>query len=150
MSISKELAAAYIATEYRVFAPDGTFTIRIGEKSPELASLQAAFNVTSSAFITAYNPLSQPTEDAVNRQNQERLIEENSFEWKYLLGEGVDPNGEWPSEPSILILGIDELAAIAIGHRFGQNAILFMDAQGEISLRACNPIDPFPPKIEIL
>jgi hypothetical protein len=42
----------------------------------------------------------------------------------FLRGEGVDPSGSWPGEPSVLVLGITEEEARRLGRRYGQNAIV--------------------------
>ncbi len=44
-----------------------------------------------------------------------------------IAGVGVDPTGEWPAEASVLVLGITLERAIGVGHRYGQNAIVWMD-----------------------
>jgi hypothetical protein len=53
------------------------------------------------------------------------------------LGEGVDPSGKWPAEPSILVLGIKLDEALSIGHRYQQNAILFIGIEGDTNLYDC-------------
>ena len=42
----------------------------------------------------------------------------------FLRGEGVDPSGQWPGEPSVLVLGISGDEAQRLGRAFGQNAIV--------------------------
>ncbi len=39
-------------------------------------------------------------------------------------GLGSGDAGDWPPEESLLVLGLDEAAAVALGHRFGQRAIV--------------------------
>ena len=41
------------------------------------------------------------------------------------IGEGSDPEGEWPHEPSFLVVGISRAEAEALGRRFGQLAIVY-------------------------
>ncbi len=137
MTITEELLEAYLATEYRVFAPDGIIVLKARGLSAELARLQASFDVNNSAFITAYNPYSQPTDDTVNQHYQEHLIAAVNSRWQYLPGEGVDPSGKWPVEPSLLILGIRLIAALELGRKFHQHAIIFADVRGRTDLLFC-------------
>jgi hypothetical protein len=138
MPISDEQAAAYLATEYNVFTPKGRFTLRAFRRSSALHRLQLAFNVAGSAFLTAYNPYSELSDEAINRSYQDQLIAEVTDRWKVLFGEGVDPQGRWRAEPSVLVLGISREEAIALGKKYRQNAILVADEEGSTMLLACN------------
>ncbi len=44
-------------------------------------------------------------------------------------------SGEWPGEPSFLAFDITEEHAVALGHLFGQNAILWMEGDAVPQLR---------------
>jgi hypothetical protein len=46
----------------------------------------------------------------------------------HLPGKGVDPAGEWPGEPSLLILSINLEAADVLGRAFRQNAFVWASA----------------------
>jgi hypothetical protein len=46
---------------------------------------------------------------------------------EFIEGEGVDPNGEWPGETSVLVLDIDRASAERLGSRYDQNAIVWID-----------------------
>jgi len=48
---------------------------------------------------------------------------------------GLDPDGKWHGEPSMLVLGIDQPRALAIGREYGQHAIVYMDADATPRLR---------------
>ncbi len=140
MKISDDLVDAYLSTEYRVFAPAGTIVLHANAYSTELADLHYKFGVNSSAFITAWNPHSELTDDAVNHKNQECLRHDVSVYWRYLEGEGLDPEGIWPAEPSLFILGIELLQARELGLKFQQHAILYMQ-EAETRLYACREED---------
>jgi len=53
-------------------------------------------------------------------------------------GMGRDPGGEWPSEPSVLVLGISRREAEVLGRSYDQNAIVFYekDTAAELVLLA--------------
>jgi osmoprotectant transport system ATP-binding protein len=129
------LEAAYLSTDYCVDdAPDGPFAIRIGESCVEMAKLvkDGEFNW---AFLTACNPGSTRLSEAENpeRMNElESIVQKRG--WRYFHGRGVGRIGDWPAEPSLLIIGIQEVDAIELGRRFGQNAIVagWADAFGRL------------------
>ena len=137
--ISKSLCHAYLTARYRVFAPGGTIEFSARGYSPELAALQDAHNVHTSAFITAWNPFSHPTDVATNTANHERLIRRISPQWRHLPGEGVDPSGKWPAEPSVLVLGVELEMARALGREFQQHGIVWVCATGDASLWSSEP-----------
>jgi hypothetical protein len=141
MPISDEQAAAYRATEYNVVTPKGRFTLRAFRRSLTLHRLHLAFNVAGSAFLTAFNPYSERSDAANNQSYQDQLIADVRERWKFLPGEGVDPQGKWPAEPSLLVLGISREESIALGKKYRQNAILVADEEGNTTLLACDPQD---------
>ena len=112
-----ELDAAYRATDYWVDDfPGGPFAIRIDEPCRELADLQWA-------FVTACNPLSQRFPDDANAARMANLENAVRGRWSYYRGRGVGRDEQW-SEPSLLIVGINEADAVELARRFGQNAIV--------------------------
>ena len=124
--ISPELVKAYENTDFRVLEP-AAFTLRIGQKSPELAELYAQMGVTSAGYLTAWNPYSTETSDDDNQKAQQTLLRKLSLEGFPALGAlGVDPSGEWPGEGSVFVPGISLEKAKALGSEFGQNAIVWV------------------------
>lgn len=120
------LRAAYEATEYRVDeGPRGRFVIRVGARSKDADALLAAADADAWAFITAVNPRSVPLSDAENAARMARLVQvvrERGL--VHYAGAGVATDASWPPEPSLLVLGIDETAAVAIARAFDQHAIV--------------------------
>lgn len=120
------LAAAYLATDYRVCeSPLGPFVIRCGEPSPPATALLADEPIGQWAFITAENPGSVLLARETNAERMRRLratVEAAGHRHYPGLARGsVD---DWPPEASLLVLGIDEAEAAALGRRFGQLAIV--------------------------
>ncbi len=77
------------------------------------------------AFVTACNPRSTRLDAAGNADRMARLdavLRDRGLAW--LAGSGQGAAGDWPAEPSRLVLGIGEADAVALGRLFGQNAIL--------------------------
>ena len=124
-SISASTIRAYEETEYRVFG-DTPMTLRIGVRNARLTDLHRANDVKCSAFITAANPRGEQTDDANNLNYQAKLAEELKLKYfNFIDGSGQHPSGDWPGEPSYLILGLALEAAKELGVQHEQNAIVW-------------------------
>ena len=60
----------------------------------------------------------------MNRRRRKLEAELKAAGLPFLRGEGVDPSGSWPGEPSVLVLGISAEEAVRLGRAYGQNAIV--------------------------
>jgi Protein of unknown function (DUF3293) len=123
------LLQAYRDSHYEVRLPGGRArcSLRIGQPLP--AALHGWLGAAPlCAFITAYNPCSQPRAAALNRAAQQALLA-RLREWnaRWLPGVGRLPGAHW-REPSLLAAGldldqVDQLAcahsqlAVVIAHR---------------------------------
>lgn len=135
-SLAPALLAAYRATAFHVFAQP-PFALRIDERSKAVAALMAAHDASCAAFITAWNPESEPTSDAANAEAQRRLaaaVERGGYKW--LPGEGRGATSDWPAEESLLVLGLPRGKAKELGRTFRQNAVVWVgtDAVPELIL----------------
>lgn len=122
------LVAAYLQTRFHVFADPLSFTLRIGERSNELAGLMAAQGASFAAYLTAENPASIATSDAENAARQATLKADLDAIGALAVpgeGDGMDP--AWPPEASWLAVGLTREHACALGDRYGQNAIVCID-----------------------
>lgn len=124
--IATDLIAAYKSTHYQVMHPCGAFTLRVGQYSPELTRLFVEHQVTTAAFITACNPHSQPVDAAQNHRAQQYLAND-LVSYVCYAGVGLDPLGKWEGEASFLVLGINLEQACLLGHRYQQNAIVWVE-----------------------
>jgi len=123
----------YLATTYRVTAVDPPIDIRIGELCPALDALLEKHGARTWAFITAWNPGSQKTDDATNRRRQAELeAEVKQGGYAFYRGAGVPDEADWDPEASLLIVGISSDDAVKLGKKYGQAAIV----AGQISSRA--------------
>lgn len=119
------LIAAYEATEFRVFGAH-PFTLRIGTFSLDLDAAFQRWGVHSAAFITAWNPRGEAYAADANAALQANLVEAVAvMGLQSFAGIGVDPTGDWPGEESLLVLGLDQVAASSLGAAFEQNAIVW-------------------------
>lgn len=116
---------AYLEADYWVTAAE-PFVLNVGRASPELASRFKLERTDSAAFITAWNPCGEPASDAENRAAQQKLLAEiKTLGFACLDGEGRDPLGRWPAEPSFLAFGISLEAAKKLARQFRQNGIIY-------------------------
>lgn len=123
--IPPDLLRAYNETDYRVLA-EPPFTLRIDEPSTALARVHASHGVDRSAFITAFNPFSEPQDDASNAMHQAQLMAQlRARGFSYIEGVGAHPSGNWHGEDSVLVLGITLEDARALGVLLRQNAIVW-------------------------
>lgn len=126
---------AYRKTTYRILAPDAVIDVRIDAAPPELRELLDRHQAATWAFITAWNPQSQPLSPAENHARQQQLLSEVEREgWKTLPGLGIGDDGTWPPEESVLILGIPRGRALRLARRFDQSAIVYGERDGTAEL----------------
>jgi len=123
--IDASTVEAYRSTIYRVNG-NPQISLIVDAASSALLSLHQSANVSSSAFITAYNPFSEVVSTSENLRLQGLLaIELKSMNLQCLEGVGQHPSNQWAGEPSFLVLGIELDAAKRLGTQFKQNAILW-------------------------
>ena len=136
--LAPALLRAYEETHYCVNAatPDqAEFVLRVGGISIPLAAVHKKFGVDCSAYVTACNPWSESLPDVENAIRQASLLQElriRSLRW--LDGIGQHPSNQWPSEPSVLILGLSLAAAKVLDQDFEQNAFVWSGADAKPQL----------------
>jgi hypothetical protein len=131
------LARAYRDTAYCVDHPAGHFTLRLGEACAPLQALLRKHGAREWAFVSASNPHSRPLSAAANAVRHAQLLARvRAAGWQTFAGRGVADRGDWMEE-SLLILGIEETAALALGAAFEQYAVVTGHADGVARLRWC-------------
>lgn len=130
MSVA-DLDALYRRALYRVDAPGGAIDLRIGERSPALDRLLARHGVTTWGFVTAVNPRSVALAETENRARTDALARRLAATgWTVIAGQGLDPEGRWPAEPSFLVLGAELAALVRLAAELDQAAIVGGEAGG--------------------
>ena len=125
-SISTTTVDAYLATDYKVNAAE-PFVLNVGQPSTELAEWFKTNNEDQAAYITAWNPFGEKISDDENHVAEQKLITEiESRDLSYLKGESSDPSGLWPSEPSLLVLGISLESAKVLVKRYRQDGFIYI------------------------
>jgi len=90
-----------------------------------------AHNCMTAAFLTAWNPYSHHTGDDENIAAQEQLVQDlSAVSVAILSGEGVDPTGTWPPEPSLLAMGITREQAVSLARKYTEATIALFDQFG--------------------
>lgn len=124
------LVTAYQETWYMVPCLD-QLTLRIGQPHEDLRRIHHQHGVDCSAFVTAWNTWGTTLTAEENLLRHRRLINDLSRQHlTFFEGIGQHPTNGWPGEVSLLILGLTQDAAIALGITHQQNAIVWNDAEG--------------------
>lgn len=127
MSIDPRLVNAYKAAEYALLT-DPEIVIRVGEANEDLDMVLRAEDAESAAFVTAANPGSMQLSDDDNLMAFAALAEAlDDRGYNCYRGEGRDPDGRWPVEASLLVVGISRADAVSLGRQLNQNAIVFIE-----------------------
>jgi len=127
MPVGPDLIAAYLGAEYAVFG-EPELVLRIGEPSAALEALLEAEGADTAAYVSAANPHGRQAGKTENVLATTALLEaQREAGYACFPGEGRDPHGEWPAEPSVLVVGISRSEAQTVGRRYEQNAIVFME-----------------------
>ncbi len=123
------------------FTVHGTppIAIRIGWNPRPLRRLLARHNCGEWTFVTAWNPASVPLTDAENARRNTALRAELERRWTALAGVGAGEDASWTPEESFLVLGIPRAAAVAIGRKYGQLAIVHGTSHTAAELVPCEP-----------
>ena len=122
------LVNAYFQTDFAL-AGETELVFNVGRASLALDAAMAWRGCERAAFLTAHNPFSRDVGEEANRNAQAALLsdlERMGLDW--IAGEGRDPSGEWPGEPSVLVLGITCQQAFELGRAYEQNALIWCDA----------------------
>ena len=121
------LEPAYRATRYE--ATGLARPIIIGQRNSSLDAILAQHHRATWAFITAWNPRSEPTSDAENEsanaalRSRVALLSDAAGRRPIVFdGCGVGVDSQWPPEDSFLIVGVETHHAAMLCKTFGQMA----------------------------
>lgn len=132
------LEEAYRNTSYFVDARPEPIEIRVGERTPRLDRLLVRRGVRVWAFVTPDNPYSQRVSTLRNVRALDFFtiaLARNNV--RTIRGISMSDDGDWPAEPSMLLLGVSAARARALGRRFRQNAIVVGKIGGVARLLWC-------------
>ncbi len=133
------LFEAFRNARFHAKIPDGDLCILVGERSPRLDALLESKGHQSWAYITAHNPNGQRASNSANDHAQNELAQELSSQGLVSYpGEAQADIGDWPPEPSLLIIGVTEPQALELGGRYEQAAVVVGDSNRPARLLACD------------
>lgn len=123
----RALLDEYLATTWAVWSGSGApLEVRPGARAPSALS--------PSAIVTAYNPASELRDEGENARADEALrarLDALDVRVSRTVAKGSDPR--W-TEPGWCALALPRDAAVALAADFGQNAIVWIDAAGEVTI----------------
>jgi hypothetical protein len=126
--VKPALLEAYKRTEFIVDLPDRQTVIWHGKRNDVIEQILSEHTAKTGAFITAHNPRSQRLSDGENYERHRLLIadvEKQGF--TYLTGRGVGEDHSWPTEESVFVIGATRDQATALGTKYGQLAIVWVE-----------------------
>jgi hypothetical protein len=130
-AMDDQLRQAYSSALYHFDAPDGPLLLQVDNPSAALRRLMLANGQSCAVAITAWNPGSTLRDDDANRRAQQDLEQElSAMALTCIPGRHEDPAGQWPTEISVLVLGLPLSEAHRLAARFGQLAFLWSDHTG--------------------
>jgi len=132
--LEPDLIAAYKDTSFQAHVGDEMITLKVGQQCPALQSVFGQHNVTTACYITAYNPFGRLLTWQENEDRNARMRTKLASVYPIFDGVGVDPNGEWEGEASILALGASKDASLTLAEAWEQNAVVFVDETLSVSL----------------
>lgn len=127
-AIAQGKLTAYLETHYAVRAPE-PITMCIGVANPALAAAMGRHASSTCAFVTAYNPFGEAIAEEENRARHAAMLEDlGRIGCTYYEGAGGHPGNGWPDEESCLCFGLSFDQACELGAKWGQDAIVWCDA----------------------
>lgn len=127
MPLRPDLVEAYRQALYVVHG-EPELVIRVGEQNADLDALLTGHEAQTAAFVTAANPEGEQQSPQENRAAAEGLLKSEFLAGRaWFEGEGRDPEGRWPAEPSVLVIGLTRKDAETLAVVYGQNAFVFIE-----------------------
>ena len=125
--IPDDVIAAYRTAQYSFELHGDNIDLRVDQPCSELKPLLEAATRPTAFSITAWNPLGINVTREENDAAQAELLRVlQTSAHTFLPASGADPDGTWGPEPGFLVFGLSCAAAIEIGNRFRQNALLWI------------------------
>ena len=141
-SMSPSLWSAYEATAFCATVDGIGIYIRAGDMHPSLDRALEVRSVKTWAYITAWNPGSREFSRLENDMRHECLKNDlTRLGFQVFEGEGQPADSSWSPEQSLLVFGLSAQEAIAIGRRYGQNAIVVGESGCKATLLRCDGVD---------
>lgn len=141
-----ELAIAYAAAEYAVQLGQQEHRLRVGHPA---AAMEVGVPASRYAFLTAWNPASDPRPDDANHAADARLVARlDGLAIARRPAWAQSPDGRW-REPGWLLCGATTGQVLTLAREFGQAGVLDWACGEPVHLRmlAPRPGRPAPPTL---
>jgi len=127
-----ELANAYAVAQYAVGLDGDILPLRVGEPATDL---EAYWPARRYAFITAWNPASQPPSDTTNQAADAQLVARiDALGAARQAAWAEDGGGQW-RESGWLVANLDLPSIEKLARQFGQAAVLAWQRGEPVRLR---------------
>lgn len=131
-----ELAIAYAAAEYVVQSGQQEYRLQVGRSA---AAMESGFPASRYAFLTAWNPASDPRPDDANHAADARLVERlDALVIERRPAWAQSPDGRW-REPGWLLCDADTDLVVTLAREFGQAGVLDWACGEPVHLRMLAP-----------
>ncbi len=115
---------AYLRTQYRVELPGGSAILKIAQPNAALLAAMHEWEFAEAFLMTAHNPYSRPTAAAENVRRQNALLATlQARAARCWYGTTQAPDA-WPTEPLVMVAGVEIGIGIDLARQFEQNAIV--------------------------
>ena len=125
-------------TAYRVRLPEGSELVRPGQRHPGIDRHLRRARSDSWSIIAAYEAVAGrlPPSESVERQRALAAhCQRHGLAW--LPARSGCRLGPWGWDDGCFVLGVTRSAAVGLGRRFGQRAILFGSCGGRAVMLGC-------------
>ncbi len=127
-TIPRSIVKAFQHAHYKVFAPGDHFTAHLGEYCDAMARLMAHHGRNTVSILTAFNPDAKTGDPQENQRAQQSLLEEiRKLDAPCVPGQNQAADGDGPSEPTWIVLGLSRDQAQRLARQFRQLAFVFAD-----------------------
>jgi hypothetical protein len=127
-TIPRSILKAFQDAHYKVFAPGDHFTAHLGQHCDAMARLMARHGKDTVSILTAFNPDAKTGNIRENQRAQQSLLDEiRKLDAPCVPGQNQAANGDGPSEPTWVVLGLDREQGTMLARQFRQLAFVFSD-----------------------
>lgn len=131
------LTQAFEQTDYRILADGQWHTVTIGSMCPPIlqAWLKTHGKTRCAWIITAHNPQAEAM-DAQANANRDAALKTwlDADNHAYVATDSSAQTGDWPCEPGVCVLDMDEGLARALALRFDQAAMVALPIDQPVQL----------------
>lgn len=128
--LSEHRINAYKETNYHF----DDVLLKIDKESVKAQLLLEVFKPNGGLFITAWNPMGNPTDresnELANRRLEQKLLDQG---FNVIDGYGESPDGKW-REDSFFVYPISEEKSIELCQSYLQNAVVYVTTDGLATL----------------